>query len=63
MMAAVSAAFAQEPVKLLGAECVRKSYPEFWDHFIQLGGKFVASYFGKHIHVSVFGQSTPRPLG
>ncbi|MBM6681880.1 3-phosphoshikimate 1-carboxyvinyltransferase [Pseudoflavonifractor capillosus] len=39
MMAAVSAAFAQEPVKLLGAECVRKSYPEFWDHFIQLGGE------------------------
>ena len=39
MMAAVSAAFAQAPVKLLGAECVRKSYPEFWDHFIQLGGK------------------------
>ena len=39
MMAAVSAAFAQAPVKLLGAECVRKSYPEFWDHFIQLGGE------------------------
>ena len=39
MMAAVSAAFAQEPVKLLGAECVKKSYPEFWDHFIQFGGE------------------------
>ena len=39
MMAAVSAAFAQAPVKLLGAECVRKSYPEFWSHFIQLGGE------------------------
>ena len=39
MMAAVSAAFAQAPVKLLGAECVRKSYPEFWNHFIQLGGE------------------------
>ena len=39
MMAAVSAAFAQEPVKLLGAECVKKSYPEFWNHFIQLGGE------------------------
>ena len=39
MMAAVSAAFAQAPVKLLGAECVKKSYPEFWNHFIQLGGE------------------------
>ena len=39
MMAAVSAAFAQAPVKLLGAECVKKSYPEFWSHFIQLGGE------------------------
>ena len=39
MMAAVSAAFAQSPVTLLGAECVRKSYPEFWNHFIQLGGE------------------------
>ena len=39
MMAAVSAAFTQAPVKLLGAECVRKSYPEFWNHFIQLGGE------------------------
>ena len=39
MMAAVSAAFTQTPVKLLGAECVRKSYPEFWSHFIQLGGE------------------------
>ena len=39
MMAAVSAAFAQAPVKLLGAECVRKSYPEFWNYFIQLGGE------------------------
>ena len=38
MMAAVSAAFAQSPVQLLGAECVEKSYPEFWKHFIQLGG-------------------------
>ena len=38
MMAAVSAAYAQKPTELLGAECVRKSYPEFWKHFIELGG-------------------------
>ena len=39
MMAAVCAAFAEAPVKLLGAECVRKSYPEFWTHFQSLGGE------------------------
>ena len=38
MMAAVCAA-AEAPVKLLGAECVRKSYPEFWTHFQLLGGE------------------------
>lgn len=39
MMAAVCAASAEAPVKLLGAECVRKSYPEFWTHFQLLGGE------------------------
>lgn len=39
MMAAVCAASAEAPVKLLGAECVRKSYPEFWTHFQSLGGE------------------------
>ena len=39
MMAAVCAASAGAPVKLLGAECVKKSYPEFWTHFQSLGGE------------------------
>ena len=39
MMAAVCAAYARKPTELLGAECVKKSYPEFWDHFVQLGGE------------------------
>ena len=39
MMAAVTASFCRQPVQLLGAECVDKSYPDFWNHFIQLGGK------------------------
>ena len=39
MMAAVCAASAEAPVKLLGAECVRKPYPEFWTHFQSLGGE------------------------
>ncbi len=27
------------PVRLLGAECVKKSYPGFWEDFARLGGK------------------------
>ncbi|MBR2683316.1 MAG: 3-phosphoshikimate 1-carboxyvinyltransferase [Atopobiaceae bacterium] len=38
MMAAVMATHAQGPVMLLGADCVAKSYPAFWDHYISLGG-------------------------
>lgn len=38
MMAAVVASHATEPVTIRGAECVRKSYPAFWDDFASLGG-------------------------
>lgn len=38
MMAAVVAARADGPVTIHGAECVRKSYPAFWDDFAALGG-------------------------
>ncbi|MCI9352196.1 MAG: 3-phosphoshikimate 1-carboxyvinyltransferase [Lawsonibacter sp.] len=40
MMAAVAATRCREPVTLLGAECVSKSYPNFWDDYRMLGGKF-----------------------
>ncbi|MCI8431551.1 MAG: 3-phosphoshikimate 1-carboxyvinyltransferase, partial [Lachnospiraceae bacterium] len=40
MMAAVAATRCREPVTLRGADCVNKSYPEFWDHYRMLGGKF-----------------------
>ena len=40
MMAAVAATRCAEPVTLLGAECVSKSYPNFWDDYRMLGGKF-----------------------
>lgn len=39
MSAAVAAANCQNDVTLLGAECVRKSYPKFWEDFATLGGK------------------------
>jgi 3-phosphoshikimate 1-carboxyvinyltransferase len=38
MMAAVAATCCVEPVTLLGAQCVEKSYPNFWDHYRMLGG-------------------------
>ena len=40
MMAAVAATACREPVTLLGAECVAKSYPHFWDDYRMLGGVF-----------------------
>ena len=38
MMAAIAATRCREPVTLLGAECVAKSYPDFWDVYRMLGG-------------------------
>ena len=40
MMAAVAATRCREPATLLGAECVQKSYPDFWEEYKRLGGKF-----------------------
>ena len=38
MMAAIAATRCQAPVTLLGAECVAKSYPAFWEDYRSLGG-------------------------
>lgn len=38
MMAAIAATRCEQRVTLLGAECVKKSYPNFWEHYKQLGG-------------------------
>ena len=39
MMAAVAATRCEKPVTLLGADCVKKSYPNFWEHYQMLGGE------------------------
>lgn len=39
MSAALASCFAEEEITLLGAECVNKSYPAFWEDFVSLGGK------------------------
>lgn len=40
MAAAIAATVCSEPVTILGAECVKKSYPGFWEEYRQLGGKY-----------------------
>ena len=40
MSAAIAATICQNPVTILGAECVKKSYPHFWDAYSLLGGRY-----------------------
>lgn len=38
MMAAIAATRCVKPVTITGAECVAKSYPDFWEEYERLGG-------------------------
>lgn len=40
MAAGIAATIANSPVTILGAECVEKSYPTFWQEYQRLGGKY-----------------------
>lgn len=40
MSAAIAATVAQGPVLILGAQCVSKSYPRFWEEYTRLGGHY-----------------------
>lgn len=40
MAAAIAATVATGPVTILGAECVAKSYPTFWEEYQKLGGSY-----------------------
>ena len=40
MAAAIAATCCTEPVTILGAECVQKSYPKFWEEYARLGGNY-----------------------
>ncbi len=40
MAAALASHFASGEITVLGAECVNKSYPHFWDDFRAMGGRF-----------------------
>lgn len=39
MAAAIAATACSNPVTILGAECVKKSYPQFWNEYRRLGGQ------------------------
>ena len=43
MMLAIAATVAKEPVIIDNKECVKKSYPGFFDDFVSLGGKIDGS--------------------
>ena len=40
MAAGIAATIANGPVTILGADCVAKSYPAFWQEYKRLGGKY-----------------------
>lgn len=40
MAAAIAVTVCTEPVTILGAEAVNKSYPKFWDEYHRLGGNY-----------------------
>ena len=40
MSAAIASTVCTEHVTILGAQCVSKSYPHFWEEFSRLGGKY-----------------------
>ena len=40
MAAAIAATVCKEDVTILGAECVKKSYPNFWEEYARLGGNY-----------------------
>lgn len=40
MSAAIAATVCKEPVSILGAECVEKSYPKFFEDYQKLGGTY-----------------------
>ena len=40
MAAAIAATKATDPVTILNAHCVAKSYPRFWEEYVKLGGHY-----------------------
>lgn len=47
MMLAISSLFTSSPIKIKDAQCVNKSYPDFWKDFESLGGEIFECNMGK----------------
>ena len=47
MMLAIASSICEEPVNIIDTECVSKSYPDFFDDFIKLGGEIHGEHMGK----------------
>ena len=60
MMAAVAATRREEPVTIEGAECVRKSYPDFWEDYEMLGGAITRE---GNMTYTIFGESHGPAIG
>ena len=43
MMAAIASTRCLAPVTIIGAQCVAKSYPNFWEDYEALGGQLIRS--------------------
>lgn len=41
MLLAIAALRCKKPIRLVGCECVKKSYPNFFDDYVGLGGKVI----------------------
>lgn len=40
MSTAIAATVCHRPVTIIGAECVKKSYPQFWEEYARAGGEY-----------------------
>jgi 3-phosphoshikimate 1-carboxyvinyltransferase len=38
-MEAIASTVLDKNIEIDNRECVKKSYPSFWDHFVKLGGQ------------------------
>ena len=64
MACAVAALGAEGETTIQNAECVRKSYPQFFTHLKQLGANLLAgNSIGKEFTVTTFGESHGKVVG
>ena len=53
MMLAIASTVCKEPVIIDNKECVKKSYPSFWEDFEMLGGKSMGATYKNNIELTI----------